>query len=272
MSTTEAFPASEIRELGTFAPRFAEAFTRASERRLRALYDDIAPMLSERFHELRVGGAGQLEVLNRVARLVGLKGLDVSKPLPDDADEALAQRVGWRSPARWAVLSLLWTLVEVGPDATTPCAWADVAYRGDGRRPRSESLLSDDDEPIALALAAARLAGSPSVASGLALALLNLPVVIRAEGDTSVAAHAVLPLALLESSRTRTATSNQLAAGDRLLLADEDHRVALEGDHEAVGDMLTITGDARLDPATRMADIVPGLTLLYEGNAGDDRR
>src|SRR5438105_1318430 len=139
----------------TALPRsFVMAFERASERRLMALYDAVASELSEHFRALRTAANGQIEVLNKVAELVGLEGLDLDEPLADEASEAWAQRVAWRSAARWTVLTLLWTLVERREQTMTPDDWAEAATAHDGKRPRSASSLPASDESTALAVAA----------------------------------------------------------------------------------------------------------------------
>src|SRR4051794_24080354 len=92
--------------------RFVESFERGSDRLLHAMYDEAAPALSKRFQDLREGGSGQLDVLSRLAELVGLAEFAGDRPSDNADDEAFAQRIAWRSTARWAVLGLLWTLAE----------------------------------------------------------------------------------------------------------------------------------------------------------------
>jgi hypothetical protein len=264
----------EVKTIGAFAIPFATAFKRASERRLRVLYDEVSPKLSEGFDELAVGGEGQLEVLNRLAEMVGLEDLDLSKPLPDEESEALAQRVAWRAAARWSILTLLWALVENQPNAYAPADWVEVATRSNGKAVRSQSGLPLSDEPLALATVAESLTESVSATDGLALALLDLPVVIRTQSGGGISAEAVRPVALIETTVDLTNLPADLAAGDRIWLAELRRGFSLEGNLDSSDtDILTLSSPSKLslDPQIRAISVVGGVKLLIEGNSLEDR-
>ena len=251
-------------KIDQFDARFVNSFEQASERRLRVLYDDVAPKLREQFEQLASAGKGQVEVLNSVAKLVGLEELDVSKPLADEASEAQAQRIRWRSTARWAVLSLLWALIEHLPNAMAPGDWATAR-----RKPRSRSWLPSADEPLALDVAAKSLTSSLAATNGSGMVVLDLPVVIRAGDGCRVVANAVRPVALVETSSDRSSTSIELMPGDRIWRAGpEGGFFSVEAESEPTGPLdleITSGGQLKLDAQTRAIDVVKGFTLLYEG-------
>jgi hypothetical protein len=250
------------------APSFARSFERASERRLLTLYDVVASRLSASFEGLAAAADEQLDVLNRVAELVGLEGLDVDEPLPDEASEALAQRVAWRSAARWAVLSLLWTLVERAEQQMTSSEWAQLAREHGGKRPRSRSSLPERDEPTALGFAADALVSSPAVTQGTGMAVLGVPVVIGAPAAGSVVANVVRPVALVETQSDWSATPIELSAGDRISLASGPLGFSLNGECEGT-DAATLTskshGVLSPDATTRVVEVARGCALLFEG-------
>ena len=254
-------------KLDQFDDRFVASFERASDRRLRVLYDEIAPMLRGRFEQLATAGKGQIEVLNGVAEFLGLEELDVSKPLADEASEVLAQRIAWRSAARWTVLSLLWALVEHRPTAMGPGDWAPARSK-----PRSRSSLPSTDEPLALDVAAERLTSAFAATNGAGLALLDLPVVIAARAGSRVAADAVRPVGLVEtSSEVSNSGRIELVAGDRIWLAGpEGSFFSVDAEYESSGPLdreITGDGELKLDAQTCVAGVVQGVALLYEGKS-----
>jgi len=255
--------------IGELAPCFVESFEQGSDRLLHIMYDEVAPALSDEFGELLEAGSGQLDVLSRVAELVGLSGLAVDRPLDDANSEALAQRIAWRSTARWAVLGLLWTLAEQLPTVGwSDGEWANAVLDGSGVRPRSRSGLPRKDEQIALTLAAGRLLGSLTGQRGRALLLHERPVAVWVRDEAGVAASEVRPIALVESAGELSRREAKLTKGDRILLAaaEEEEGFALAGDHDRTDGILTMRDDGwiALDPDTCSLPVVQGLSLLFE--------
>ena len=253
------------------ARSFVASFEQGSDRLLHVMYDEVAPALSERFRELLEAGSGQLDVLSRVAELVGLSELAVDRPLDDADSEPLAQRIAWRSTARWAVLGLLWTLAEQLPaESWSASDWADAMLGDNGVRPRSRSgLPGKDDEQVALAIAAERLMGRFTGQRGRALLLRDRPVVMRVRDETGVAASKVRPIALVETAGELSGREAELTKGDRILLAateDTEEGFALAGRHDSTDRILTMLEDGGigLGRGTRSLPVVQGLALLFE--------
>ena len=252
---------------------FANIFRKGSDRCLRGLYDDeVAPRLSEAFEALSRAGDGQIEVLNSVAELVGLEGLDLSQPLPDEAAEALAQRIAWRTTARWAVLGLLWTLIDNRPEPMRWDALAEATKASD--RPRGGSgLPPETDEPTALSAAARGLAESETLRDGVGILLLDIPVVLRAH-DGVLATTAVRPLALVETDSDYSCMPIELKAEDWIWLAGPETGFSVEGEFNQKGDVLAMTGSGALRPdsGTHTIAVVPGAMLLFQGDVFEDSR
>jgi hypothetical protein len=266
-------------EIKAFAPRFLASFTQGSDRLLHAMYDQVAPVLSERFHELLEASSGQLDVLSRVAELVGLPELSVDRPLDDVDSEALAQRIAWRSTARWAVLALLWTLAEQLPaESWSPSDWANAVLGDKGVRPRSRSgLPARDDERVALTIAAERLADSSTGQCGRALLLRDRPIVMHVGDETGIVASEVRPVALLETVGELSGREAELKKGDRILLAateDSERGLDLDGVHSHTRGILTMLEDGGigLGSGTRLAPVAQGLALLFERKPAKDAR
>jgi hypothetical protein len=252
--------------IDNFAPRFAEALRRASERRLLTLYDEVADRLSKSFQELAGAGEEQLEVLSRVAKLVGLGELDLDEPLADPEDEALAQRIAWREPSSWATLSLLWALTESAPTTIGTHDWAQAAYSG--KKPRGGSSLPEEDEQQALLFAAEALAGSPALTAGCALVVRKAPYLLAAR-DGRVSAQALSPIALVQSRCDAGSGEIELEAEDRVWVADGEHGFTPHGDREEFEGALRMrsAGGLSLQSDTHTVGVVPGLTLLFEADA-----
>jgi hypothetical protein len=265
--------ATQVREvpLRAFAPGFAKSFERASERRVRTLYDIVARTLSVRFSGLAAAATDQLDVLNSIGALVGLKGLDVDQPLADEAGEELAQRMAWRTAARWAVLSLLWALVDRRSEPMTYNEWAQLASEHGGKRPRSRSSLPEADEPTALGWAAHALVSSPALTEGTGMAVLGVPLVICArEGDQVLARAVRRPIALVETGNDWSAPRMELSAGDRVLLAADSQPFSLSGDYESPDDAtrtLTSRGSLELEAGTQVIGVARGRALLFDGES-----
>jgi hypothetical protein len=253
-------------DIDTLAPRFAEALRQASERRLLTLYDTVADGLSKTFPALAEAGAEQLDVLSRVAGLVGLGGLELDKPLADQDDEALAQRIAWREPASWATLSLLWAITESAPATVDPFDWALAACAG--RKPRGGSSLPEHDERQALTFAAEAVAHSPALIDGCALVVHKTPYLLAA-ADGRVSAQPVSPIALLQSRSDMSSADIGLEAEDRVWVADGERGFTLHGDREEFEDALRMNsaGDLSLENGTHAVSVVPGFTLLFEADA-----
>jgi hypothetical protein len=247
-------------------PAFAASFKEASERRVKALYDIVAAGLSTAFDDMAAAAGEQLEVLNEVAALVGLERIDLTEKLEDEAGEALAQRIAWRSAARWTVLSLLWALAESPTRFMTSGEWAELARGHEGKRPRSRSSLPPGDEPMALSLAADALVRSPALTQGTAMDVLHTPVVISARED-HVVASAPRPLALVETDSDWSTRSVELGPGDRVLATGPLRGLSLKGPrHQADDATFVLTGKGRLDLAesTHAVGVARGSALLLE--------
>ncbi len=246
---------------------FQRSFEQASDRVLHILYDDIAAGLSEAFSELHEAGGSQLEVLSRVAEIVGLERFAGDRPLQDADSEALAQRIIWRRSARWTALSLLWTLVEGLPAYSgSPQEWADGAL-GAARKPKSTSGVPSGDERLALTIAAERLLRWFGEQGGQALMLRDRYVTIRIEGN-GLAVREVCPIALVETASEVSDRAVELRRGDRVLLASRKTGFDLEGEGEITDDdIVMMGGDGRieLDSSTRALGVIGSLTLLFEG-------
>jgi len=273
MSTVESSPMTVVESVRVdstsirLSPRFVESFERGSDRILHVMYDEVAPVLSESFQDLLEGGSGQLDVLSRVAELVGLSGFAVDGPLDNADDEAFAQRVAWRSTARWAVLGLLWTLAERCPaESWSPNDWAEAVLDEGGVKPRSKSGLPGEDEHMALRIVAEQLLGSSIGQRGRALWLRNLPVVVEVRDEAEVAVSGVRPLALVEAAGAPSAPEIALKKGNRILLASEDveERFDLTGERERIDDIFTMLDDGEIRLGDSSAPVVSGLLLLYE--------
>jgi hypothetical protein len=256
----------ELVDIDTLAPRFAEALRQASERRLLTLYDTVADGLSKSFPALAEAGKDQLDVLRRVAELVGLGGLDLDEPLADPDDEALAQRIAWREPASWATLSLLWAVTESAPATIGTFDWAQAAY--DGKKPRGGSSLPEEDEQQALAFAAEALAHSPALIDGCALVVRKAPYLLAA-ADGRVCAQPLSPIALVQSRGDTGGAEIELEAEDRVWVAEGERGFTPHGDHEEFEGALRMrsAGGLSLHSGTHTVGVVPGLTLLFEGDA-----
>jgi hypothetical protein len=256
----------ELVDIDTLAPRFAEALRQASERRLLTLYDTVADGLSKSFPALAEAGKDQLDVLIRVAELVGLGGLDLDEPLADPDDEALAQRIAWREPASWATLSLLWAVTESAPATIGTFDWAQAAYAG--KKPRGGSSLPEDDEQQALLFAAEALAGSPALTAGCALVVRKAAYLLAA-ADGRVCAQALSPIALVQSRGDTGGAEIELEAEDRVWVAEGERGFTPHGDREEFEGVLRMSsaGGLSLQSDTHTVEVVPGLTLLFEGDA-----
>lgn len=235
--------------------------------------------LSQTFQELAAASDGQLEVLARVAELVGLEDLDLSKPLQDEASEALAQPVAWRPTARWVVLSLLWALPELavvagGPVTITPSQWAQVVCDGRSKRPRGGTSLHESDEELALTTAAKSLAGLPVIKNGSGSLVLSVPLVIRGHDDGSIAAKTVRPIALVETSSELLSIPIELRAGDRVWPAERRLEDFSVGDaHQRSNGVLTMTGEGKLfadDSQVSAVGVVRHFVLLHKGQLSEN--
>lgn len=264
-------------KIDEFDALFVDSFEQASESRLEVLYDEVAPTLCEQFQLLAAAGEGQVEVLNKVATMLGLDDLDVSKPLSDDASEALVQQIIWRPTARWAVLWLLWALVEHRRQPMAPGEWAAPS-----RKPRTDSSLPPSDERVALEVAAKSVAISLAATKGAGLVILDLPVVIRVRRDGRIAATPVRPIGLIELSRDRSSALSsdsssaaiELKPGDRIWLAGPEGRFfSVDAEYEATSPLeleIRASGELKLDTQTSTVGVVDDFVLLYEGNAVEE--
>jgi hypothetical protein len=251
--------------IDTLAPRFAEALRHGSERRLLTLYDGVADRLSSSFPEFQSAGGEQLEVLERVAELVGLAELDLDAPLTDPEEEALAQRIAWREPASWATLSLLWALTERTSRRVCAHDWAQTAY--EGGKPRGGSSLAEQDEQQALLFAAEALAASPALSAGCGLVVRSVPYLLVA-ADDRVSAQPISPIALVASRGDADGSEIELQAEDRVWVAESERGFTTHGDREEFegGLLMRSAGGLSLGSDTHTVEVVAGLTLLYEGD------
>lgn len=260
-------------ESTVYLATFAEAFAWATERRLNVLYDAVADQMSTCFAELLIAGREQLEVLRRVAEDVGLDGFSPDEPLADADDEQFVQRITWRTAARWTVLSLLWTLAEEPGRARSANEWAAAVPIAERRELLGGSDLPDSDELMALRITAAELVNR-FAEQNAALLIRDLCLVIGASSDTSVAATAVRPLALVCTEGSMSETQVELRPDDRVWLAGDQTDITMDGECRQAGELLTATSEAtlRIERASERAPVVRDVALLFERDPAEHGR
>jgi hypothetical protein len=253
-----------------YLPTFRDAFSWATDRRLHVLYDAIADELSQSFKGLREAGQEQIEVLGRIANMIGLPQA-VTQPLPETEDEELAQRIAWRTTARWTVLSLLFTLAEELSDGPrSPEQWAAAVPVSERTELLGKSALPRADERLALGLAAvalhSRFAKEPSV-----LHIRGRSLLVRAV-DGGVTAREVKPVALICTAGEIADGLLPLRSEDRVWPASGETELEVHGERREEEGQWTMASDGALPvgDGRAYAPVVRDVALLFERDAAED--
>ncbi|HEX3391568.1 MAG TPA: hypothetical protein VHS55_03305 [Solirubrobacteraceae bacterium] len=272
MLTKHLRPKSRTK-ITVYLPSFRDAFSWASERRLHMFYDAVADELSAQLPEMRQAGGEQLEMLARIAAEIGLPELAAGEPLHEKEDERLAQRIEWRTAARWTVLSLLFTLAEKLAGAPhTPEEWANAVPIEEHTQLLGGGDLSIADKSVALGFAAAVLAGHFAEQDS-ALLIRGRSLLVHAD-DAVVTATEVRPQALIAAGGELAAGELPLRTDDRIWPAPDQTELGLDGEYEEQDESWMMTGEGvlRIGERNAYAPVVQDIVLLSEADPSEDPR
>lgn len=239
--------------LDALAP-FLSAFERASEQMVSVLIDLVAEAFARRAESLQRAAQDQSDVLDAIARMIGMDAGKLDRPLDDSEGEARVQREARRTASTWATLTLLWALADCRGSAWTHDEWASSA-RDRELHPPGGSSLGPDDERLALTFAAEALAGAEPFRHGRSLFLQAVSVFVSSDG-AAVTAVPVGP-AVLVHKRTPEGQPPALTAGDDVWFADAGGSAPVSGPfRETEPGRVTMIG-----PGTVTVTVAEGLRL-----------
>lgn len=206
---------------------FLAVLERASDRTLRSMSVLVADAFVQREEFLESASEDQNDVLDVIAKLVGIDVPLLDQPLSDPSREAEIQREAWDTASTWAVLTLLWTLARDNEASVTVDGWPEAAAHTE--EPAGGSSLDEQQEKLALSLAATVLAESSDLVEGRCLMLQDLPRFVSAESKLVRATPIDPRILVYRRGDSSAALLPKLVIEDEVWLADTSAGPPIDG-------------------------------------------